>query len=120
MGREDAPTDVGSLCHPGTTQATLANRVDTGHTWLHWWHLGSPHNPLRQEESTTALFVLYFGQRTWAGLSSRRWVASWTSFGQQSLGWWLWDCAALPVESKSARAECVAGLIKMEEEQDTV
>lgn len=80
----------------------------------------SPHSALRQEESTTALFTLYFGQRTWAGLSSHRWVASWASFGQQSLGRWLWGCAALPVEPKSARAECVAGLIKMEEEQDTV
>lgn len=40
MGREDAQTDVGSLCHPGTAQATLADGVDTGHTWLHWWHLG--------------------------------------------------------------------------------
>lgn len=43
VGREDAQTDVGSLCHPGTTQATLANGVDTGHAWLHWWHLGSLH-----------------------------------------------------------------------------
>lgn len=46
----------------------------------------SPHSALRQEESTTALFPLYFGQRMWASLSSHRWVASWASFGQH-----LWD-----------------------------
>lgn len=46
----------------------------------------SPHSALRQEASTTALFTLYFGQRTWAGLSSHRWVAFQASFGQH-----LWD-----------------------------
>ena len=41
VGREDAQTDVGSLCHPGLTRATLTDGEDTGHTSPHWWHLGS-------------------------------------------------------------------------------
>lgn len=115
VGREDAQTDVDSLCYPSPTQATPADgwrRYRTHMVPLRVFGV-PPYSPSGRKNSTTALFIPYFRHKACAGLPGQRWVAL--------LGPWEDGCRAAQLclwnRSLQKPVKQVAGLIKMREEQ---